>query len=98
MELGRVLHFDQAEAAGADIRQPIEMTERRDEDIVLARNFQHSLVGAGADVDAVDNQGFDIHGGAHTVTSSSVRTLLEHAQTPAGQRLLSMCSRYSSLK
>src|ERR1035437_4387801 len=97
-KLRRVLDFHKAEPACTDIRQSIQMTERWDEDIVLARHLQDRLVGACVHIDAVDDKSFYIHGSDHAVTSSSVSTLLEHAQTPARQCLLSMCSRYSFWK
>ena len=90
-KLGRVLHLHQAEPAGADIRQAIQVAERRDEDVVLARHLKHGLVGAGAEVDAVDDEGFYIDRVAHAVTSSWAAILPWQAQTPAGQRLFSMC-------
>src|ERR1035437_7817112 len=97
-KLGRVLDLYEAEPARADIRQPIQVTERWDEDIVFARYLQNCLVGAGAHIYTVDDECFYIYRNAHAVTSSPVASLLEHAQTPARQCLLSMCSRYSFLK
>ena len=58
------------------------------------RGLKNRLVGPRTDVRAVDRQCFYIGGWAHDATSSTASI----SQTPAGHRVDSMCSKYSSLK
>ncbi len=78
-ELGAAFDLDQAQAAGAHVGQTVEVAERGDVDAVFPRHLEDGLAGAGADVDAVDDQCFDIHGSGHAVTSrASVAAPLPH--------------------
>ena len=61
-QLVAALDLDQAQAARAHIAQPIEMAERRDVDVVFARDFKNGLAGAGADFLTVDGECFDVNG------------------------------------
>ena len=84
------LDLHQAQAAGADVGEALQVAQRRDVDAVLARDLEDRLVLARADVVVVDLQRVDACGrrrrcGAHACTSSPSGCIW---QTPAGQRLL----------
>src|SRR4051812_12831015 len=78
------------------------MTESRNVDVVFARYFQDGLAAASADLMPIDFERFDFERcfchastSAGSGSAAGVPTML---QTPAGQRLCRMCSRYSFLK
>ena len=68
-ELGVAFDFDDAEAAGADIAESLEVTKGGNFDVVFAGHFKDGLAGAGADFVAIDYEGFDFRTGAHANTS-----------------------------
>src|ERR1035437_5694644 len=86
--------LDQAHAAGANLAEAVHVAKGGDVDIVFPRDFKDCLASARADFLFVDYQSFDVLIGTHANTSTGASIL----QTPAGQRLLTMCSMYSCLK
>ena len=58
-QLGRALDLDQAQPAGAHVDRPSQVAERRNEDVVLAGNFENGLILAGAEIRAIDLQRLD---------------------------------------
>src|SRR5579871_5016865 len=67
----RAFDFDQAEPAGADVRESAQPAERGNGDLVLARDFEDGLVLARAYLAAVDDQGFHADWGFHACASSA---------------------------
>src|ERR1019366_143280 len=94
------LDFDDAQAASAGVAQPGQIAQRRDEDVVLAGDFENGLIAACAALAAVDGQRLDADGsaGAHFVTSSRSVTASEPLQVPAGQPPPVTWASYSSRK
>ena len=90
------LDLDQAEATGPDIAQPIQMTQGRNVDAVLARHLEDRLVWHGTDILAVNDQRFYVRCHAHAKTSASLAETEPLAgaflrlQTPAVHFLLMM--------
>src|SRR6185437_2293813 len=98
-QLVAALHLHNAEAASAHVRQPFNMTERRNVDPVFAGHIEDRLPARGAYFLAVDHKSFYFRGIAHAITSTAGSTApASMVQTPAGQRLCTMCSMYSSRK
>src|ERR1700733_6236027 len=91
-QLVLALDFDEAEAAGADVRQAVHFAEPRDEDAVLASNVENRFVVPPAEVAAIDPESLD-RGRAHAVSPTGCAL-----QTPAGHLCSSICARYSSAK
>src|SRR5581483_3901030 len=95
------LHFNEAEAAGAHVGEAVDVAQRRNEDVVLLRDFENGLVGASTAVAAVDLERGDlILRRLHAPTSAGLALGLACliSQTPAGHRCSSMCAAYSSRK
>src|ERR1019366_4890514 len=93
-QLVDALDFDNAQAASAGVREPGEIAERGDEDIVLAGDFENGLIFAGADLAGIDGQrlGADGSARAHKVPSSF------GLHVPAGQPSPVTWASYSSRK
>src|ERR1700749_4855054 len=94
--------LDHAQPAGADVGETVEMAQGRNIDVVFPGHFKDRLSGAGAYVLPVNDQRFNVDSscGTHANTSSGASAVLgvPILHTPAGQRLCTMCSMYSSLK
>ncbi len=86
-QLLRVAHLDQAQPAGTDVTEPVEMTQRGDVDGVLAGDLEHGLPVRAGDFPAVDGE--DVNGGHGTASR------MRSGQTPAGQSRSWMWVRYS---
>src|ERR1039458_6612633 len=70
------------------------MAKRRNIDVVLPRHLQNRLAPQSTHFLFVDDECFNFHRVTHANTSAGTCML----QTPAGQRLCSMCSIYSLRK
>ena len=95
-ELALPGHLDHAEAAGADVREPVEMAEGGDLDAVLGGDLENGAPGRAGDVPTLDGQGENAHRRASAVVAPASGGSI--TQTPAGQTWSSMWARYSSRK
>src|SRR6185437_5668167 len=96
-QLIAALYLHHAKTAGAHVSQAVQVAECGELNAVFARDFQDALPRARAHIFAVDDQGFYFCDCAHAVTSSVCTGAEAMAHTPAGHRLWTMCSMYSSL-
>ena len=89
-ELVRAGDLDDAQTAGARVRQPVQVAHGGNVDAVLRRNVEDRLTFGRGDVGAVDPQGVDR---CHPETDAGSKS-----QTPAGQTRSTMSAVYSSRK
>ena len=102
LESRRLVDLDQAEPAGADARQPLELAEGRDVDPVLSGDLEDRLACGGAAELAVDGNGdcatHQLPASCRAATPPTLPFGECISQTPAGQRFSTTCARYSSRK